>query len=94
MIVGAALYSKTPKQKSKQIRTPYARVVGLAVCPCTVDNDGYEVDPFMVKPRETTHGRADTEWEVHHASWSTRDNTVGNLFTLPKVVHRQLKKPA
>ena len=83
---------RRPGMKSKTIRTPYARVVGLSLCPCTVDDDGCEVDPFWVKLRGTTNRRADTEWEVHHASWSTRDNTVGNLFTLPKKVHRRLKR--
>ena len=83
---------KRPGKKSKTIRTPYARVVGLSLCPCTVDDDGCEVEPFWVKLRDTNHGRKDVDWEVHHASWSTRDNTVANLFTLPKAVHRRLKR--
>ena len=84
---------KRPEKRAKTIRTPYARVVGLSLCPCTVDDEGYEVEPFWVNPRARTKGRADTEWEVHHASWSPRNNTVGNLYTLPRAVHKKLKKP-
>ena len=76
----------------KRIKTPYHRLVGLSVCPCTTDSEGYEVDPFTVKLGGLTEGLYDSFWEVHHGNASTRDNTAGNLFTLWWEVHRRLPR--
>ena len=76
----------------RNVRTPYHRVVGLAVCPCTTDEAGYEVDPFFVKLGGLTEGLWDGFWEVHHSNWNPRDNTSGNLFTLWHSYHRRLRR--
>ena len=77
----------------KTIRTPYHRVVGLELCPCTTDREGWEVDPFMVQMGGLTDGLYDQFWEVHHDNHDVRDNSVGNLFTLWWQVHQQLPRP-
>ena len=77
----------------RTIRTPYHRVVGLKLCPCTTDHEGWEVDPFMVQIGGLTDGLDDTFWEVHHDNHDVRDNSVGNLFTLWWEVHQQLPRP-
>ena len=41
--------------------------------PCTVDEQGCEVDPYKVSPR-------DQRWEAHHGDWDVRNCTV-ELYT-------------
>ena len=74
-------------------RTPYHRVVGLSVCPCTIDSHGEEVEPFQVKLGCLTDGQSDRNWEIHHGDWNPRNNLASNLYTLPREVHRRLKRP-
>ena len=66
----------------RRVRTPYHRVVGLCVCPCSTDGEGYEVDPFFVQLGGLTQQLWDNFWEVHHGNWNARNNTAGNLFVL------------
>ena len=75
------------------VRTPYHRVLGLAVHPCTQDHKGYEVDPYWVVNGGLTKGLYDGFWEVHHGDWDTCDNTPWNLWVLWHSVHRALRKP-
>lgn len=77
----------------KRVRTPYHRVVGLAVWPCTTDEDGEEVEPFFVQLGGLTQGLYDGFWEVHHGNWNPRDNTAANLFVLGHEFHRRLQRP-
>ena len=81
------------RKGGKRVRTPYHRVVGLKLCPCTTDHEGMGVDPFFVLIGGLTDGLYDTFWEVHHANHDVRDNSVGNLFTLWWQVHQQLPRP-
>ncbi len=84
---------KCPGGGSKTVRTPYHRVVGLKLCPCTSDELGAEVEPFQVRLGQLTGGRSEKTWEVHHGDDNTRNNAVANLFTLFKVLHTRLKRP-
>ena len=77
----------------KRYRTPYHRVVGLKLCPCTTDHEGWGVDPFMVQIGGLADGLYDHFWEVHHDNHDVRDNSVGNLFTLWWEIHQQLPRP-
>ena len=81
------------KVNGKNKRTPYHRVVGLHICPCTTDSRGATCDPFMVNLGALTHGLHDNEWEIHHGDWNPPNNTVGNLFTLRAKEHRRLRRP-
>ena len=76
----------------RRVRTPYHCVVGLSVCPCSTDEEGYEVDPFFVQLGGLTQRLWDNFWEVHHGNWDARDNTAGNLFVLWHDHHRPLQR--
>ena len=65
----------------------YHRVVGLAVCPCTTDEEGWEIDPYFLTP----------DWfpwyEVHHGQpKDTHNCKAGNLFPLWWLYHRSLER--
>ena len=77
----------------KRYRTPYHRVVGLKLCPCTTDHEGWEVDPFMVQIGGLTDGLYDHFWEVRHDNRDVRDYSVGNLFTPWWEVRQRLPRP-